>query len=203
MANTLLTIAMITEEALMVLENNLTFTKQVTREYDDRFGVSGAKIGTVLNIRLPVQYVYSQGQGLILQDATETSVPLSLTTQYQRSFIFSSQDLALSIDDFSERFVHPAVANMANQIDGDGLALWSSVNQVVGTPGSAPTDLGVYLNSKEALANSACPMDETLALVIDPRSEAAIVNSLKGLFQDSTEVARQYKQGTMGRTMRS
>ena len=48
MANTLLTIAMITEEALMVLENNLTFTKQVTREYDDRFGVSGAKIGTVL-----------------------------------------------------------------------------------------------------------------------------------------------------------
>src|SRR5690349_16528081 len=127
MANTLLTIAMITEEALMVLENNLTFTKQVTREYDDKFGVAGAKIGTVLNIRLPVQYVYAQGQGLQLQDVTETSVPLTLTTQYQRSFIFSSQDLSLSIDDFSERFVHPAVANLANQIDSDGLQLYKQV----------------------------------------------------------------------------
>src|ERR1035438_4958730 len=110
MANTLLTIAMITREALMVLENNLVFTKQVRRDYDDKFGVAGAKIGTVLNIRLPVQYVYTTGQGLQLQDVTEVSVPLSLSTQYQRSFIFSSADLALSIDDFSDRFVKPAVA---------------------------------------------------------------------------------------------
>ena len=201
MANTLLTIAMITEEALMVLENNLTFTKQVTREYDDRFGVSGAKIGTVLNIRLPVQYVYSQGQGLQLQDVTETSVPLVLTTQYQRSFIFSSQDLSLSIDDFSTRFVHPAVANLANQIDSDGLQLFKSVYQVVGTPGSVPTDLLTYLNSRVALANSACPMDDELALVIAPTNEAAIVNALKGLFNQTTEISRQYKEGTMGRTI--
>lgn len=201
MANTLLTIAMITEEALMVLENNLTFTKQVTREYDDRFGVSGAKIGTVLNIRLPVQYVYAQGQGLILQDVTETSVPLALTTQYQRSFIFSSQDLTLSVDDFSDRFVKPAVANLANQIDGDGLQLYKSVYQVVGTPGTTPNDLQTYLNSKVVLANSACPMDDTLALVIDPQSEATIVNTLKGLFQESTEIAKQYRTGNMGRTI--
>ena len=201
MANTLLTIAMITEEALMVLENNLTFTKQVDRQYDSKFGVSGAKIGTVLNIRLPVQYVYSQGQGLQLQDVTETSVPLVLTTQYQRSFIFSSQDLALSIDDFSKRFVKPAVASMANQIDGDGLQLYKSVYNVVGTPGSTPTDLQTYLNAKVKLANSACPMDDALAIVIDPQSEATLVNNLKGLFQQSSDIARQYADGTMGRSI--
>ena len=45
MANTLLTISKITNEALMVLENSLTFTSEVNREYDDQFAVAGAKLG--------------------------------------------------------------------------------------------------------------------------------------------------------------
>ena len=43
MANNLLTISMITEEALMVLENDLPFTSQVKREYSDQFAIDGAK----------------------------------------------------------------------------------------------------------------------------------------------------------------
>ena len=51
MSNNLLTISKITNEALMVLENELTFTNEVTREYDDQFAVTGAKIGNTLNVR--------------------------------------------------------------------------------------------------------------------------------------------------------
>ena len=121
MANQLLTISMITREALRVLVNNLVFTNHVERQYDDQYGKVGAKIGNVLNIRKPPRFVRTDGQGLQLQDVTETSVPLVLTTQGQRSFVFSSQDLELSIDDFSKRFVKPAVASLANQVDYDGL----------------------------------------------------------------------------------
>ena len=53
MSNNLLTISKITNEALMVLENELTFTNEVTREYDDQFAVTGAKIGNTLNVRRP------------------------------------------------------------------------------------------------------------------------------------------------------
>ena len=35
-------------EALMVLENELTFTSEVNREYDDQFAVIGAKIGLIV-----------------------------------------------------------------------------------------------------------------------------------------------------------
>src|ERR1700728_1517762 len=101
---------MITREALMVLENNLTFSKYVRRDFDDEFGKSGAKIGTVLNIRKPPRYVGRVGQALQLEDATETSVPLTLNTQRGVDIVFSSQDLALSIDDFSKRFIEPAIA---------------------------------------------------------------------------------------------
>ena len=39
MSNNLLTISKITNEALMVLENQLTFTNNVDRNYDDQFAV--------------------------------------------------------------------------------------------------------------------------------------------------------------------
>src|SRR5271166_3998044 len=121
MANQLLTISMITREALRILENNLTFTKFVRRDFDDQYGRAGAKIGTTLNIRKPPRYVVTSGQGLQLQDTVETSVPLVLTTQAQRAFAFTSVDLGLSIDDFAKRFIRPAIASMANQVDNDGL----------------------------------------------------------------------------------
>lgn len=39
MSNNLLTISKISNEALMVLENELTFTNNVDRNYDDQFAV--------------------------------------------------------------------------------------------------------------------------------------------------------------------
>ena len=99
MSNTLLTIGMITRRALMVLENNLSFTKQVNREYDSRFAVSGAKIGTVLDIRIPPRYTVTTTVPLSVQDATETKTTLTLSNQHHVDLSFTSQDLTLSIDD--------------------------------------------------------------------------------------------------------
>src|SRR6266446_870158 len=68
MANTELTIGMITRETSRVLKNSLTFTSKVNRDYDDNFEKKGAKIGNVVNVRKPVRSVYASGQGIILQD---------------------------------------------------------------------------------------------------------------------------------------
>jgi hypothetical protein len=147
MANTLLTIDMITNEALMVLENHKVFCKYVNRKYDDQFARSGAKIGNVVNVRKPVRYIVSDGPTLQIQDATETFVAVPLQTQKHVDFTFSSADLTLSIDRFSDRFIKPAVAALANRIDLDGLALYKDVYQSVGTPGTTPAALLTYLNA--------------------------------------------------------
>lgn len=201
MANQLLTISMITREALRVLVNNLVFTNQVERQYDDQFAKVGAKIGNVLNIRKPPRFVRTDGQGLQLQDVTETSVPLVLTTQGQRSFTFSSQDLALSIDDFSKRFVKPAVASLANQVDYDGLGQYINIAQAVGTPGTVPNQLLTYLQAQQKLNESAAPDDDERSITMTPAMQATIVDSLKGLFQASDRIAEQYKRGKMGETI--
>jgi hypothetical protein len=204
--NTLLTISMITREALRILENNLAFTKRINRQYDDKFAIEGAKIGYVVNARKPVRYTVATGQALSLQDATETQVPVSLTTQDHVDFQFSSADLKLSIDDFGDRFIQPAVAALANKIDYNGLQLYKQVYNSVSsadgeppvTPPATPKSLLVYLMAGVALDNNAAPQDEMRHLVITPKMQAFIVDALKGLFQQSTAISAQYAKGQMG-----
>lgn len=196
MSNTLLTIGMITRETLRVLENELTFTRQINRSYDSQFAKTGAKIGNVLNVRLPVRFNYSQGQGLILQDLTESSVPVVLNTQYQRSFAITSSDLALSVDDFRKRFIEKAMKSMANQIDQDGLALYKTVNNEVGTPGTLPTTIQTYLDGGTLLSNEAAPLEDR-CLVISPAMNGAIVGALTGLFNPQRQTSERWMKGMM------
>ena len=196
MSNTLLTIGMITRETLRVLENELTFTRQINRSYDSQFAKAGAKIGNVLNVRLPVRFSYSNGQGLVLQDLTESSVPVVLNTQYQRSFAITSSDLALSVDDFRKRFIEKAMKSMANQIDGDGLLLYKTVNNEVGTPGTVPNTVQTYLDAGTLLSNEAAPLEDR-CLVISPAMNGTIVGALTGLFNPQKTISGQYKKGMM------
>lgn len=193
-----LTIGMITRETLAVLENQLTFTRLVNREYDDQFAVKGAKIGNVLNVRLPVRARTSSGQALDLQDLTETSIPVILNKQYQRSFAVTSSDLVLNIDDFSKRFVRPYLMSMGNEIDFDGLALVSGINNEVGTPGTTPNTIATYLAAAQRLNEEAAPMEDRF-VIMSPGMNAAIVPALAGLLNPQVKISSQNIKGIMGK----
>jgi hypothetical protein len=188
---------MITNEALFVLRNNLTFTKRVNRSYDSSFGTDGAKIGTVLNIRKPPRFVVTSGPGLSIQDITETSVPLPLQSQEHVDFTFTTADRLLSIDDFSERLLEPAIAAVANKMDYDGNQQYVNVANTVGTVGMTPNTALIYLTAASVLSNNATPMDGRRSVVMNPTFEATIVDALKGLFQSATQIKEQYEKGQM------
>jgi hypothetical protein len=138
MANNLLNISMITNEALMVLENQLTFTNRVNKKYSDQFAIAGAKIGYTVNVRKPARFIGTTGPNLNVEDFYESSVPVTLDTQFHVDTQFSTSDLLLSLDEFSSRVIKPAVAAIANKVDRDGLtmaALWTG--NAVGTPGNS------------------------------------------------------------------
>lgn len=201
MANTILTIDMITRELMMQLENNLTFTKQVNRSFDDRFGQTGAKIGDVLTIRLPPLFTGRTGRVANVEALTDQSVALTLDTQFGVDLDFTSKDLELSIDDFSERFLNSAAATIANKIDLDGMALYKDVYNTVGTPGTVPNALLTYSNAGVKLSQESVPRGSNMrAMVINDQMEATLTDALKGLFHATTEVERQYREGTMGVT---
>lgn len=198
MANNVLTPTMITREAVRVLINNLAMTSQVNRDYNDQFGVTGAKIGTTVNVRKPARYSGRTGAALSLEDHIETNVPVTLSTQYGVDVNFTSQDLTVSLDDFSQRVLAPALANVGNKIDHDGALLYKSVANWYGTPGTVPNTALAYLTAGTLLDDEACPRDSQRAAVINPIAQATIVDALKGLFQSGEKISDQYEQGTMG-----
>jgi len=199
MSNNLLTISKITNEALMVLENELTFTGEVDRNYDDQFAVVGAKIGNTVNVRRPGRFIGTTGPALNVEDFNETSVPVTLSTQFHVDTQFTTQDLALSLDMFSDRVLKPAIAAIANKIDRDGLVMAkNNTANIVGTAGTPPTGLITYLTGAAYLDSEGAPRDGRRSCIVEPFTSATIVDSLKGLFMPSAKISSQYEKGLMG-----
>lgn len=206
MSNTLLTISKITNEALMVLENSLAFAGGVSREYNDQFAQTGAKIGDTLNVRRPGRFIGTSGPNLNVEDFYESSVPVVLgdTTKYGDQFHvdtqFNTKDLALSMDMFSDRVLKPAIAAIANKVDRDGLSMAkNSVANTVGTAGTIPNQLLTYLTAGAYLDAEGAPRDGKRSMVVEPFTGATIVDSLKGLFTPGATLDRQFRTGMMGR----
>src|SRR5215469_78813 len=200
MANTLLTIQMITNEMLARFENSLTFVRFINRQYDDSFARSGAKIGTTLNVRKPPRFVASSGQAIVIQDVTEQAVALPLTNQNHVAFQFTSSDMALSIDDFAERYLQSAAVALANQVDSFRLNLATNATfNSVGTPGTALVDGKLLAQAGAVISNNAAPMAVSVrAAVFDPVSQANIITGTQSLFNPADTISGQYRTGNMG-----
>jgi len=196
--NTLLTINMITAKALAILHQKCNFIGSINREYDDSFANTGAKIGSTLRIRLPVQYTVSTTPALSLQNTVETQVSLPITNQYHVDFSFSSAELTLSIDEFSARYIEPAIAVLAAQIEATTIGMmWPAVWNQVGTAGAAQV-FKTVLQARKVMLDNLTPQSKQWQLRINTQDNVDMVDSLKGLFQQSTQIARQYTDGVMG-----
>ncbi|MCK5563691.1 MAG: hypothetical protein KAJ07_00455 [Planctomycetes bacterium] len=197
--NTLLTIDMITTEALVVLHEQLNLIGNINRQYDDQFAKSGGKIGSTLRIREPNQFTVRTGRVASPQDVTNTQVTLTLATQKGVDMEFSSAEMALDIDLFSENYITPAMQRLASEIEADVFTVTQDVYNLVGTPGTTPATLKVFLDAKAKLQQFLTPRGNR-NMTINSDTEASIVDALKGLFQDSSAISRQYLEGLMGRT---
>jgi hypothetical protein len=195
MANTLLTPTKIMDESLMILENNLTFSSRINSEYSDEFARTGAKIGATVNARKPNRFVGTSGPNLNIENVNETSVPITLTTQFHVDFTFSSQELTLTVDRFADRYLKPAMATIANKIDFDGLALAYNVANNVGTVGTTPNDIKALLDMGVKLDNEATPRDGQRTVVWDPATNGSMVKAAAGLLNPSNKIGSQYESG--------
>ena len=149
MANSFLTPSIITKEALAILHQKLNFIGTINRQYDDQYAQSGAKIGSDLKIRLPNEFTVRTGATLSSQDVTEQSVTLSVGTQKGVDFTFSSQELTLTIDEFKARYIEPAMAVLAANIESDAFSMSKDVSNFVNGVGSANSFANITKAQKE------------------------------------------------------
>jgi len=197
-ANSLLTIDMITRKALEILENNLVITRNVNRQYDDSFAVEGAKIGSTLRIRLPDRALVTDGAALQVQDDNEQFTTMTVASQKHIGINFTSAELTMQLDDFAERVLKPRISQLAASIDADVAATaYKSIFQSVGTPGTTPGTSLVLLQAQQKLNEAAAGMSPRYATV-NPAANAALVEGMKGLFNPTSTISRQFKNGMMG-----
>jgi hypothetical protein len=197
MANSLLTIDMITRKSLEIYENNLVLTRNVNRQYDDSFAVEGAKIGATLRIRLPDRALVSDGAALQVQDDNEQFTTLTVSSQKHIGVNFTSAELTMQLDDFAERVLKPRVSQLASSTDADVANAYKSIYSSVGTPGTTPSTSLVLLQANQKLNEFAAPMSPRYATV-NPAANAGLVEGMKGLFNPTGTISRQFKNGMMG-----
>ena len=197
MAQNLLTIDMITLKALEILENNLVITRNVNRQYDSSFAVEGAKIGDTLRIRLPDRALVTDGAALGVQEVNEQYTTLTVASQKHIGVNFTSAEMALSLDDFADRILKPRISQLAASIDADVANAYKDIYQSVGTPGTTPATSLVLLQGNQKL-NEAAALPSPRYVTVNPAANANLVEGMKGLFNPTSTIARQFKNGMMG-----
>ncbi len=201
MANSLLTISMITREAIELFVNSNAFIKNIDRQYDKDFGKNGEKIGSTLRIRLPNDYTTRSGPAVSVQDTAEVQTVLTMANQDGVDVSFSTADLYLSLDDFSERIMLPMMNNLAGlvatNIMSNNAEAFCNIAANLDANGAilTPND-GTYLDAKATLAINSTP-PSMQKIINDPRTEARVVTSLAGLLNPASAISDQYYEGVM------
>jgi hypothetical protein len=202
MSNSLVTIDMITREALRIAHEKTQFIGTTDRQYDDSFAKTGAKIGQALRVRKPNQYLRTQGSRVMdVQDQDETSGTITVATQDHVDMRFNSAELALSIDEISKRYIEPAVAVLVSGIESDYLAFATKATyNVAGTAGTPITTLAVPGAARAKLNQGLAPKDGNRAIQMDSVTMAGLVNGMAAYFAPNGDISKQFREGMVART---
>lgn len=195
--NIFLTSTLIAREVLRLLKNNLVMGNLVYRAYEAEFPGSPKKGGTV-TIRKPVKFKVSKTRVRVSSVITEQSITLTVATQAHVTWAFHMVDMTLSIEEYSERYIRPAAAALANTVDADLCALYKDVWNTVqeDTAGVSPHTFMILGKAMQKLDEEACPPEDRV-VVLNPAANWAIANALSGMYaqEPSTTAIRKGKLG--------
>jgi hypothetical protein len=205
--NTFPVSSLIAKAAVRSLRNNFIAVSRATTNVASTFGLKGYKTGDTIQIKLPARYVSGTGPAIVKNNTSESLVSLSVI---QRNIGLGAitKDLTLSIDSLMQ-YIDPVMAQLASDIDSDALSLYYKAENLT-TPGAyvagAPAQwtgadlatLRPFLDARARLMDQGMPSDGMAYLAVTPSQSAGVVDGLKSLFQDSTQIADQYKRGLMG-----
>lgn len=176
MANTLLTPDIIAREALATLYDTTVMASLVHRDYEQEFV---AKVGDTITIRKPAVFTaneFNRTTGIVVQDATEGSVPVTLNHFADVSFAVTAEDLTLKIQDFSAQLITPAMEAISQKIEADLLTVRDDVTAEVGVVAGdvkyAWDNPRTTIDAGRVLTQAKVPMTER-RVVVGPLTQAA------------------------------
>lgn len=194
----------IARASAMALVDNLKFIKGVQKaEESDWNGKNEFKAGNTIYINKPARFIpntqFDATSSLL--DFVEETVPLTLNNISSVPMSLASNELAtdINLSAIVKRIVKPAVADIAMNVESTALSqVLPQVYNQVGTAGSTTYDTNTILGAGTLMNKYLTPTDDDRTLLLESIAGQAAVNERKGLFQSSTEIAKQYKNGLIG-----
>ena len=197
MSNTILTPDMILQEAGRIFHEKAVFINSIDRQYDAAFARTGAKIGNSLRLRDANQYVVTDGATMVVQDTVETSQTLTINKHKHVAVNFGMQELALDLDDFSQRILAPAMAVLAANVEADALVNMTKDVYNIIDGDAAAFDFSHVADAQARLSDYLAPTTNR-TLLLSNAHVAKFLNANKGLFNPVGGISKQYRQGILG-----
>lgn len=200
MANTLLTVDMITKEALRLAHEKATFIGTINRQFDSSF-TGDRKIGDTLRIRYPSEYTRRQGSRVMdVQDSVQVSTSLVVATQDGVDMRFNSREMTLDLENFSKLHLEPAMATLISQIESDVvIGCTRSTYNFAGTAGSSISSLTTPGAARTRLNENLAPKGDR-SIQVNSEQMADVVTGVAGYFNPSNAISEQYREGLVART---
>lgn len=183
----------IAQEALMQLENNMCMGNLVHRQYVNEF----KKIGDTVTIRKPVQFKTESTAAITTpNDVVEQSTTITISERYKVAWLFNSQELTLTVEQYSERYIKPAMIQLANQVDADVCGLYKSLFYYTGVAGTTPAGFTQLADVAQKMDEMAVPRSDR-RLVLDPAANWKLAQAFYNLNRDAAAKAAMI-QGYLG-----
>ena len=199
MANTLLTSSVILKEVYAIMHQKGNFLMNTNRQYDNRFANREMQIGQSLDLRMPPKYTTRDGNTMSQQNIVQRAVALPLATIKGVDLNITQEQMTFKIEDLSTQVLQPAVTQLTASVEGD--VLTGVLKKVANYSGSVTTSVNYasYQNTGRFLQESLAPANQR-TFIMNPQTRVDFSDAVKGLFQSSSNIEKQYVDGMVGRT---
>lgn len=202
MANTLTAhqATIVAMEALRVLRKELVLVKRVRKDYSAEVAQHG-KVVTIPKFGSLAANDKTLGSNVTVQDATSTSVNVTLNKHKEATFIIDDFDRAIARNDLLAGYMGSAMAAVAEKVEDDLFALYSGLSGSIGTGGTDLTAAVVRLARKTLMDNKAPRGDRTLAISTKDVSALLAADSQFLASYNNTSDKTKLEEGIIGRYM--
>ena len=195
MANNFKNTKLVTRLLLKEFMNSLQMGAKVDRQLDDKF----RKVGATIDVRRPIMFTATDGAVIASnEDVEERAATVTLDQRKKVNFAISSQDLTLSVEDFTERYVQPAAAELAQAVETAIGEVYKDIGNFVGTPGTAPSTFLEVGSAAKVLTKLGTPMNVRWSAFYDEDASLALADGLKNVFPQSI-ATKAIEEASIGR----
>jgi len=152
--------------------------QKVDRQLDSQF----QKVGASIQVRRPVMFTASSGATLgTATDIEERAATVTLDQRQKVHFEVTSQDMTLSVEDMTSRFIRPAMEELAQKVETDIGGIYTDIGNFSGTAGTTPTTFLSVATAGAVLSKLGVPM-ESRSLFVNADASVALSDGLKTVF---------------------